>query len=146
MLLPPRREGAPAFGAVSSASKWSVGVGDELAIDVVLKNIGGAATGVWLEIGGPASESVELCGVALDGQPAVIDGSRAAITGVKVSAGFEPTKKRGEPVPPDESRKVRVVVRATRAGSALFTIRVGPGAGQTTSGSALVGRMLEITP
>ena len=146
MVLPPRREGAPSFGAVSLASKWVVGVGRELAIDVVVKNIGGAARGVWVELGGPASESVELCGAALDDLPAAVDGARAAIPEARIAAGFEVTRKRGEPVPPDESKTLRVVVRATRAGSALFTIRVGPGAGATTSGSALVGRMLEITP
>ncbi|MDQ3035783.1 MAG: hypothetical protein M3Y87_25495 [Myxococcota bacterium] len=146
MALPPRREGAPSFGAVSLASKWTVGVGRELAIDVMVKNIGGAARGVWVELGGPAASSVELCGAALDDETAAVDGARASIPKASVAAGFDYVRKRGEPPPPDESRTLRIVVRATSAGSALFTIRVGPGNGETTSGSALVGRMLEITP
>jgi hypothetical protein len=141
---PARRHGSPMLAAIPITPRWSTKAGGELTIEIVVRNAGGAGKGVWVELGGPGASAVELGEVTLErASRARLDGGRAMIPDAVIPAGYEPVKK-GEAPPPDEGAMLRVVLRAQRTGSALLTIRVGPGAGGSTSGSALVGRTLEI--
>jgi hypothetical protein len=146
---PSRADGAPALGLTSDKAPWNTSVGATLRLELALSNRGGAAGGLYVELGGDAARSL-VSGVrvsagaskdvAFEKRGATW---RAELPDAELEAGFADAADAklvgGQPT-------VSLVVEALgeRAGSALMTVRVGPMGATGTTGSALQGRSVTV--
>ena len=150
---PERATGTPALGAIAEAvTPWRARAGEEVVLRVRVENRGGAARGLYVELGGAAIGEgwVSAQTVAVEGSgPPVAFVRKGAVARAELpegalEAGFVAATGRGKaepaPVPAQPTLMVELRVRAERVGQGLLSMRAGPRGAAGTAGSGMVGR------
>jgi hypothetical protein len=142
-----RKRGNPQLGVLATArTDWRMKVGEELTLELMVSNTGGAAEGISIDIGGAALAHIEVRDAAAQTKSGTLDAQktavRATLAHVRVDPDYDIDRKAaGRDAPAMPKFPLTVTVRGKTPGQALLTVRVTPRTADGR-GSAMVGRTI----